>query len=181
MQVGRRRRWVITLLLVLASVTAAFPGAQTAAGAGPAGTELILVTFRPWATAADKDAVGRAAGGRIKHDLGRIRTRVTKVPAAAKASILSAYARSSSVERAAPAIKLGRASVPDDPGYPQQWALPKIGWDTAKNSVNVTGSATIAVLDTGVDAGHPDLAGRVTTGISYTGGSANSDPNGGAK
>src|SRR5213079_3281354 len=35
-----------------------------------------------------------------------------------------------------------------------------------------------AVLDTGVDAGHPDLAGRVAAGQSFVNGDPNSDPNG---
>ena len=42
----------------------------------------------------------------------------------------------------------------------------------------IGGAATLAVLDTGVDAAHPDLAGRLVAGQSFTGGDPNSDPNG---
>ena len=72
----------------------------------------------------------------------------------------------------------GKASLPNDPQYAQQWALPQIGWDQAYGTVTPSGSATIAVLDTGVDAGHPDLAGRLVGGQSFVGGDASSDPNG---
>jgi subtilisin family serine protease len=83
------------------------------------------------------------------------------------------------VERAAKAVTMKRAGAPDDPGYAQQWALPKIGWDQAYGVVSVAGSATIAVLDTGVDASHPDLARRVVAGYSSLDGSGPSvDPNG---
>ena len=53
--------------------------------------------------------------------------------------------------------------VPDDPYYGTQWSLPTIGavraWDVT------TGGAPgvrIAVIDSGVEAGHPDLAPNIT-------------------
>src|SRR2546428_3571934 len=66
-----------------------------------------------------------------------------------------------------------------DPSYPDQWALPKIGWDSVYGTISPTGSATIAVLDTGVDGSQPDLAGRLVAGYSaFTGSDPTSDPNG---
>ncbi|HJP65671.1 MAG TPA: S8 family serine peptidase, partial [Actinomycetota bacterium] len=64
-----------------------------------------------------------------------------------------------------------------DPDVASQWALTQIGWDQVHGSGLPTGSATIAVLDTGVDAGNADLAGRVSGGYALSG-SATSDPNG---
>ncbi len=55
---------------------------------------------------------------------------------------------------------------PGDPGYSDQWSLPRIGWDEVYGVVDPAGSAVVAVLDTGVDAGHADLAGRVVAGKS---------------
>src|SRR5205085_2525400 len=71
------------------------------------------------------------------------------------------------------------AGTPSDTEYGQQWALPKIGWDSVYGSVNPAGSATIAVLDTGVDGSHPDLAGRVGPGWSaFAGSNPAADANG---
>ncbi|TMG48145.1 MAG: hypothetical protein E6H91_06955, partial [Chloroflexi bacterium] len=138
----------------------------------------ILVKFRGSANPADADAATRDAGGDVVRDLAQIRTRVVNVSAAARDAILAKYRGHPAVERASAAIQLRKAGDPNDPSYAQQWSLPKIAWDRAYSSVPIAGSATIAVLDTGVDATHPDLAGRVLTGQSFTGRDAYSDPNG---
>src|SRR5262249_38525075 len=70
------------------------------------------------------------------------------------------------------------ASGASDPAYGEQWALPKIGWDQVHGVANLTGSAVIAVLDTGVDANTPDLAGRLVPGWSYDKSDPTVDPNG---
>src|SRR2546428_4040844 len=123
--------------------------------------ELILVKFKGGATSAAIDAAIASLGGDSVRDLPQIRTRVIAVPASERASTHAAkYAKHASVERAAPAVQLAAAGAPNDPGYAQQWALPKISWDTAYATVPIVGTAMIAVLDTGIDASHPDLAGR---------------------
>ncbi len=67
---------------------------------------------------------------------------------------------------------------PSDSGYADQWSLPKIGWNNVFGSP-VSGSAVVALLDTGVDASHPDLAGQLVPGTSILDGSAGTtDPNG---
>ena len=68
---------------------------------------------------------------------------------------------------------------PSDPSYPDQWSLPKIGWDSVFGTVDPAGSAVVALLDTGVDASHPDLAGQLVAGRSMLDSSAGTtDPNG---
>src|SRR3989304_934779 len=71
--------------------------------------------------------------------------------------------------------------TPSDLYYPYyQWALPKIGWDLVFDAQAVSvWTTTVALLDTGVDADHPDLSGHVITGTSILDGPGGpSDPNG---
>lgn len=50
-----------------------------------------------------------------------------------------------------------------DPSYGSSWALPKIQAPTAWDGANGTG-VVIAVLDSGADSAHPDLAGNLVPG-----------------
>jgi Subtilase family len=58
------------------------------------------------------------------------------------------------------------AGAPNDPIYPQQWAIPQILADQAWN-ISTGKDLTIAFLDTGVSAGHPDLAGKIVEGYNF--------------
>ncbi|MCM3717624.1 S8 family peptidase [Fictibacillus phosphorivorans] len=73
-----------------------------------------------------------------------------------------------SVEYAEPNITLHASYVPNDPDYQtKQYAPQKVSaeqaWDTTQSSSNVK----IAVIDTGVDYYHPDLAGKVIKGADF--------------
>jgi subtilisin family serine protease len=58
-------------------------------------------------------------------------------------------------------------AVPNDPGYAYQWHLPKIsaptGWDISTGSTGIP----IAIIDSGVDPGHPDLAAKLLPGYNF--------------
>ena len=54
-------------------------------------------------------------------------------------------------------------TTPTDPLYPSQWGLAKIGAPSAWDVVVGTPSIAIAIVDTGVDVTHPDLAVQLWT------------------
>jgi type VII secretion-associated serine protease mycosin len=58
--------------------------------------------------------------------------------------------------------------APNDPDYPQQWGLNKVqapaAWDT---STGEKATVTVAVVDTGVDLGHPDLQPHLVPGADF--------------
>ena len=57
----------------------------------------------------------------------------------------------------------GVSRSPNDPDYGQQWALSKINAPAAWNVTTGTVTITIAIVDTGIDLGHPDLATKIWT------------------
>lgn len=74
------------------------------------------------------------------------------------AKVLESYLASEDVEYAQPNYLYEPTQIPNDPRYPLQWAMPKISapaaWDTRTDASNVV----VAVIDTGIDYTHPDLA-----------------------
>lgn len=62
------------------------------------------------------------------------------------------------------ALSLLAAAPPDDPLAAEQWYLEKVrvplGWDAGRGD-----DVVVAVLDTGVALGHPDLVGRIVEGV----------------
>jgi subtilisin family serine protease len=61
---------------------------------------------------------------------------------------------------------LPAADMPDDPYYPKQWALPLM-----RNLPTADGNQKIivAVLDSGIDMAHEDLAGKIIGSVNFTG------------
>jgi thermitase len=71
-----------------------------------------------------------------------------------------------------------QARAAGDPLRSQQWGLDAIGADAA-DAISDGSGVTVAVIDTGVDAAHPDLQGSVSYGPDFiAGGDTSGDPNG---
>ncbi len=119
---------------------------------------------------ADARALGYTPLGVIPQ-LAAVQLGVEPGGEAAATVTLAADPRVAHAERHA----LARAQlVPDDAVYPRyQWNLRKIGMEAAWDATTGSPSVVVAVLDTGVDAGHPDLGTNVLGGYDFV----NDDPN----
>ncbi len=82
------------------------------------------------------------------------------------------------VKYAEPNYILSTSATPNDTTYSDQWHLPKIdapaAWNITQGSTNVV----IAVVDTGVDWDHPDLAGNIWSNSDEVADGTDSDSNG---
>ncbi len=143
----------------------------------PVGSSGFIVTFAPGTSASTQASTLAAAGADVTDSIAALRIAFINVPfGSTVVDDLRANGNVSAVE--ADRIRSAEAD-PSDSGYASQWSLPKIGWNNVFGTVTPSGSAVVALLDTGVDGSHADLAGQLVAGTSILDGSAGTtDPNG---
>ena len=92
---------------------------------------------------------------------------VREVPAARAGAVIARAEREPGVEYAeldVPLRAVAAPVTPNDPMFPQQWGLARTRTTEAWSRSTGSTSVVIAVVDTGVDSTHPDLAGQLLPG-----------------
>lgn len=118
-------------------------------------------------------------GGQSLSEIQGIGVRVVELPAQASAQAVEALlAHNPHFEFAELDRQVSAAATADDPYFSSAWHLPLIGapaaWDLSRGE-----DIVIAILDTGINGAHADLAGRTVPGWNfYDGNSDTSDVNG---
>lgn len=104
--------------------------------------------------------------------IGRSQLSIVDLPPnASETAIAMLLARHPQLKSAELDMRIAPAMTPNDPYMGSEWHLARINapqaWDTAQGA-----GIKIAILDTGIDATHPDLAGRVIAGWNFYDGNA---------
>ena len=103
----------------------------------------------------------------VVDEMPQISVLVVSVPERAAERVKSALMRNPMVDFVEDDRLIEPSLTPNDPHYSRQWHLPTIGapgaWDISTGSSDVV----IAVLDSGVDPSHPDLAGKLLSGWNF--------------
>jgi thermitase len=164
----------------LLSVCATLSMFANLALAGPAPHEMVQLLVKPKASMSDEtlNSMLRVRGAKQQGAVSALSVRIISVPAVAAAQLLHALQHHGDVEYAEPDFTAEALGTSDDPFFTQgsQWHLAKIqapaAWDLTTGSQGIV----IAVVDSGVRASHPDLAGKVlANGYDFV--ANDSDPN----
>jgi thermitase len=134
----------------------------------------ILVKFRPGTPGQAVADEHRAQQAQVRSTIGRIDVQVVQVPPGREVAAAAAYKQNPNVQFAEPNRvyeAITHTTYPQDPQFHQQWQYENTGQNggtndadidayEAWNTAGVTGKATVkvAVLDTGIDSDHEDLA-----------------------
>lgn len=156
-----KRTGFMKIALVVLALAAAIPmSAQPSRGSGR-----LLVKFRQGTSEAQGRATIQSLGAQSLETLPGIGVQVVTLPANANENaFLNAFKQRGDVEFAEPDEVVFPDAIPNDPYYSSEWYLPRIdaptAWDTTIGQVSII----IAIVDTGVDGTHPDLASNLVAG-----------------
>lgn len=126
----------------------------------------LVVGFRAGVSPTLRTGFYRAHGATFVESVGRNAGIVRiRVPAATLDATMAKIAKLPQVRFVEKNLVFDGALVPNDPEYPTQWHLERIGATQAWDTTQGASGAVIAILDSGVDPTHPDLAGKLVAGI----------------
>lgn len=136
-------------------------------GAQSVENEMIIV-FEKSTAKNEREKLLKNNGASLKKHLSSLNAVLAEVPSD-KDKFREALERSGKIRYMEPNYKLYAAEsiVPNDRYYDKQWGLDMIDLNYGWNQETGDRSIRIAVIDTGVDADHPDLAGRIDIENAY--------------
>ena len=130
--------------------------------------EQILVKFQPNVNLPEAAEIHRQLGGQVKETVPGIGVQVVTVPKGQAKEKAKAYGLNAKVVYAEPDFVAQAVGSPDDSYFGLQWGLTKIGaaqaWEVTMGSPGIN----IAILDTGVDLDHPDLADKLMSNVNFS-------------
>ena len=159
---------VMALGLLVSIIGFASPVPTVDAKSNDSAADRLLVKFEPGMSGNDKAQVHSQVGGKVETIIQGIGVNVVTVPHGQGATKSAAYRMQKGVRYVEPDGVVQVADVPDDPYFNEQWGMTKVqapeAWDITQGSPDVI----IAILDTGIDMDHPDLAAKIISDANFS-------------
>ena len=132
----------------------------------------LLIKFNDDVSEEIQQSVLSRQGAEVEDEISEINVKVLKVPEHALRGIQKALSHVDGVEYVETDSIIEPTIIPDDTEFSKEWHLSRIqapaAWDINKGRSDVI----IAILDTGFDTTHPDLAGKFVVGYNVYDGSS---------
>jgi uncharacterized repeat protein (TIGR02543 family) len=123
----------------------------------------ILVKFREGVSPARQQNLHQRHGARLIKEFKGSRLHHLKFKDGTNfADTLERYRKDPDVVYAEPNYKLTIQTTPNDPSYSMLWGMNRINAPTAWDQTTGSNSVVVAVIDTGIDYTHPDLAANIS-------------------
>lgn len=152
-------------ILAAASVLMGLPVASPAQSPPP--VDELLVGFHAGVSDSDAEEGYKSHGASKVEKLRGMNIHRVKVPPQALDSIEKALAKRKDVKFVEQNRRIPSALSPNDPSFASQWHLAKISapqaWDVTQGNQTVV----IAIVDSGVDPTHSDLAAKLVAGYNF--------------
>lgn len=168
-----RARLPVSIVVLLALALGLVPALARADGSSDAPFEpdTVLVAFHPSVSRAERErAVARVGGkARSSESLPGVE-RVELPPGSEVQTAAATLSALPGVEYAEPNFLVHAALIPNDPSFSAQWSLARIelpaAWDRYPGGFSTGRPVPVAVVDSGIDLAHPELAPMVDRGRS---------------
>ena len=154
--------WALVITPGRGSIAAATPAVSTSASESTLMGSVVVGVSPGGSFAAAASVKGSGATVRVSDPAAGILV-VAPPRGRGARDLATGLAGRSGVRYAEPVREVRACSTPDDPGYAAQWNLHRVGAPAAWNVTSGKASVKVAVVDSGIDLGHPDLAGRIDT------------------
>ncbi len=167
------RRFVSRVLFAVLLVACASSASVVRAAPPQMEPDEVIIKFKPGASQSDINSVlSDLHATRLKH-FNRIRADHERISGLTVAQAISRYHGHRAVEFIEPNYIVQASSVPNDPNFGQLWGLRNTGqvpggvpgadidavqaWDVTTGSQDIV----VAIIDSGIDYNHPDLAENI--------------------
>ncbi|MDF2628957.1 MAG: peptidase [Symbiobacteriaceae bacterium] len=155
----------VLMMVAVAGQASSAPSPEAADAAEAAHVEsTVIVTFKE---GADQDAIMKSHGLMKKGQIYDSNEMILEAPGKSAKGLMNALAKNPNVESVELDYIASVQWTPNDPSFGSQWGPSKVQAPAAWDITQGSSSVMIAVVDTGVDLDHPDLAAKVNTSLDY--------------